>query len=50
MTILAVVKISKNFRVTIPKKVRDILELEKDNEIVFFKTEGWEKRVCLRKS
>jgi len=35
MTILTTAKISKGFRVTIPKEVREIMELEKGDEIVF---------------
>jgi len=50
MAVLAIVKVGRDFRVTIPKEVRELLELEEGNELVFFKTEGWKRRVCLRKS
>ncbi|MDH5782101.1 MAG: AbrB/MazE/SpoVT family DNA-binding domain-containing protein [Candidatus Bathyarchaeota archaeon] len=43
-------KVSRDFRVTIPKRVRELLELEEGDELVFFKTEGWKGRVCFRKS
>lgn len=49
MAVLAVAKISRGFRVTIPKDVRELLELEEGDELLFFKTEGWMKRICLRK-
>jgi len=49
MTVLAIVKVSRDFRVTIPKEVREIFELGEGDELVFFKTEGWKGRVCLRK-
>ena len=50
MTILATAKISKGFRVTIPKEARKFLELEEGEEIVFFKVEGMLGRVCFRKA
>jgi AbrB family looped-hinge helix DNA binding protein len=50
MTVLTIVKVSRDFRVTIPKRVRELLELEEGDELVFFKTEGWKGRVCFRKS
>lgn len=50
MAVLTIVKIGRDFRVTIPKEVRELLELEESGELVFFKTEGWKGRVCLRKS
>jgi AbrB family looped-hinge helix DNA binding protein len=50
MTILATAKISKDFRVTIPKEAREFLELEEGEEIVFFKVEGMLGRVCFRKA
>jgi AbrB family looped-hinge helix DNA binding protein len=50
MAVLAIVKIGQDFRVTIPKRVRELLELEEGDELVFFKTEGWKGRACFRKS
>ncbi|MFQ5822376.1 MAG: AbrB/MazE/SpoVT family DNA-binding domain-containing protein [Candidatus Heimdallarchaeota archaeon] len=50
MTILATAKVSKGFRVTIPKEARELLELEEDDEIVFFTVEGLLGRVCFRKA
>ena len=49
MAILATVKVGRNFRITIPNEVRELIELEQGDELVFFKTEGWKRRVCLRK-
>lgn len=50
MVILAISKVRQNFRVTLPKEVRKLLELEEDNELVFFTVEGFMRRVCFRKS
>lgn len=50
MTILATAKISKGFRVTIPKEAREFLEVKEGEEIVFFKVEGMLGRVCFRKA
>jgi AbrB family looped-hinge helix DNA binding protein len=49
MTVLAKTKTSKNFRTTIPKEARAILNLKEGDEIVFFKVKGLQGRVCLRK-
>ncbi|NIP66713.1 AbrB/MazE/SpoVT family DNA-binding domain-containing protein [Candidatus Bathyarchaeota archaeon] len=49
MAVLATAKVGSGFRVTIPKEVRDLLELEEGEELLFFETEGWIKRICLRK-
>jgi AbrB family looped-hinge helix DNA binding protein len=49
MTVLATVTIGKNSRITVPKEVRNLLELEEGDELLFFKTRGWKRRVCLRK-
>jgi AbrB family looped-hinge helix DNA binding protein len=49
MTILATAKVSKGFRVTIPKEARDVIGLEESDEIVFFNVEGLRNRVCFRK-
>jgi len=50
MTVLATAKVSKGFRVTIPKEARELLELEEGDEIVFFSVEGMLGRVCFRKA
>lgn len=49
MGVLATVKVPAGFRVTFPKEVREILELKKGDEIVFFTVEGRRGRVCLRR-
>ena len=49
MTVLAIAKASQDFRVTIPKEVRELLELEQGDEVVFFTVKGWKGRVCFRK-
>lgn len=50
MAILATGKVSKDFRVTIPKEVREFLDLEAGSTIVFFTIEGRKGSVCFRKS
>ncbi len=50
MAVLATAKVGRNFRVTIPQEVRDLLELEEGDEVLFFKTKGWIRRICLRKT
>lgn len=50
MAVLAIAKVGRDFRVTLPKEVRKLLELKEGDELVFFTTEGWIRRVCLRKS
>jgi len=50
MAVLGTTKVSKDFRVTIPKEVRDLLELKEGVEIVFFTVEGSKGRVCFRKA
>jgi len=50
LAVLAVCKVRQGFRVTIPKEVRELLELEEDDELLFFKTRGWVKHICIRKS
>jgi AbrB family looped-hinge helix DNA binding protein len=49
MAILASGKIGREFRVTLPKEVRKLLELKEGDELVFFTAEGWNERVCFRK-
>jgi len=50
MTILTTAKISKGFRVTIPKEVRKFLELEEGDEIVFYTVKEMLTRVYFRKA
>lgn len=50
MTILKTAKISKGFRVTVPREVREIMKLEEGDEIVFFTVENLLTRVCFRKT
>ena len=50
MTILATAKIQKGFRVVIPKEVRDFLDIEEGEVIIFFKISGKKGQVCFRKS
>lgn len=49
MHILATAKVSKGFRVTIPKEAREFLDMEEGDEIVFFTVEEMQGRVCFRK-
>ena len=50
MTILATTKVGKDFRLTVPKQVRDALELKAGEELVFYTVRGRKGRVCFRKS
>jgi AbrB family looped-hinge helix DNA binding protein len=50
LAVLAISKVGQSFRVTIPKEVRELLELEEGDELLFFKTRGWVKHICIRKS
>ena len=49
MAVLTLVKVSKDFRITIPKDARELLKLSAGDEIVFFTIEDAVGRVCLRK-
>ena len=49
LAILAVAKVGRDFRVTLPKEVRERLELKEGDELVLFTTEGFTGRVCFRK-
>ncbi|MGD8544839.1 MAG: AbrB/MazE/SpoVT family DNA-binding domain-containing protein [Candidatus Bathyarchaeota archaeon] len=50
MTVLGTSTVGQNFRVTIPKEVREHLELKEGEELVFFTTERFKGRICFRKS
>ena len=49
LAILAVARVGRDFRVTLPREVRDHLELKEGDELVWFTTEGFTGRVCFRK-
>ncbi|GAJ11862.1 unnamed protein product [marine sediment metagenome] len=49
MAILAKVKVGKDFRLTLPKEVREFLELIEGNELVFYTIEDEKGRVWFRK-
>ncbi|MGD8566143.1 MAG: AbrB/MazE/SpoVT family DNA-binding domain-containing protein [Candidatus Bathyarchaeota archaeon] len=49
MGVIAIVKMGQDFRLTLPKEVREMLRLEKGSELVFFAVEGFKARVCIRK-
>lgn len=49
MTILAKVKIGSEFRVTFPKDVRDFLDLNEGDELVFYTIKDEKGRICFRK-
>jgi len=50
MTVLATTRVGRDFRVTIPGKVRELLALSEGDELVFFALRGTKGRVCFRKS
>lgn len=50
MAVLAVVKVGRDFRITVPKEVREYLQLTEDSEIVFYSLEDTKGRVCFRRS
>jgi AbrB family looped-hinge helix DNA binding protein len=50
MAILATTKVGVDFRVTIPKEVREHLELNEGDELVFYTIRRQKGRVCFRKS
>ncbi|RJS86029.1 hypothetical protein CW702_00105 [Candidatus Bathyarchaeota archaeon] len=49
MAILATAKVTKDFRLTVPKEVREYLNLEAGRTLVFFTIEGRKGAVCIRK-
>ena len=50
MAILSSGKVGKDFRITLPREVREFLELVEGEELVFYTVEGQKGRVCFRKS
>ena len=49
MVVLASVKVGRNYRITLPKEVRDHLNLDENSEILFFTISGEKGRICCRK-
>ncbi|MBA7496274.1 hypothetical protein ES702_06873 [subsurface metagenome] len=49
MVILASAKVDKKFRITIPKEIRQLLNLTANSELIFFTVAEWKERVCFRK-
>jgi AbrB family looped-hinge helix DNA binding protein len=49
MVVLAAGKVGREFRVTLPKEVRELLGLKEGDKLVFFTAEGWKGHVCFRK-
>jgi AbrB family looped-hinge helix DNA binding protein len=50
MTVLAVAKVSKKYRITLPIEVRDFLNVSEGSNLLFFTIEGAKGRVCIRRS
>jgi AbrB family looped-hinge helix DNA binding protein len=50
MAILAVAKVRGNFRITLPKEVREHLRLKKNSELIFYSVENMKARVLIRRS
>ncbi len=50
MAVLATTKVGQDFRVTVPREVRELLELSEGDELIFFALRGTKGRVCFRKS
>lgn len=50
MAVLAKGRIGRDFRVTLPREVREFLELKEGEEILFYTVEGQIGRVCFRKA
>ena len=47
---MATTKVGRDFRVTVPREVRELLELSEGDELVFFTLGGAKGRICFRKS
>jgi len=50
MAVLATGSVGRNFRVTLPREVRDYLELKEGEELVFYTLGDQKGRVCFRKA
>jgi AbrB family looped-hinge helix DNA binding protein len=50
MAVLAVAKVSKKYRITLPIEVRDFLNVTEGSNLLFFTIEDTKGRVCIRKS
>lgn len=50
MAVLATGRVGRDFRVTVPREVREFLSLEEGEELVFYTVEGRMGRVCFRKA
>jgi AbrB family looped-hinge helix DNA binding protein len=50
MTVLAVAKVSKKYRITLPIEVREFLNVTEGSNLLFFSIEDKKGRVCIRKS
>lgn len=49
MVVLASAKIGKSYRITLPKEVREHLNLNENSEVLFFTTSSEKGRICFRK-
>jgi AbrB family looped-hinge helix DNA binding protein len=50
VVILTTVKVDKQYRITLPKAIREQLQLTTDSELIFFTVAEWKERVCFRKA
>ncbi len=50
MTVITSTKVGRDFRVTLPKEVREMLQLKEGDEVIFYTMERIIKRVCMRKA
>ena len=49
MGVLAVIKVGGEFRITLPKEVREYLHLTENSEIIFYGLEDMKGRVYIRR-
>jgi AbrB family looped-hinge helix DNA binding protein len=50
MAILTTARVGRDFRITVPKEVRELLALSEGDELVFYRLGRTKGRVCFRKS